>query len=206
MVLVDGGLPLPLPGGKAAGMSAAEATAATLGPALQRLSMTFPDREAYRDFFRVHPAFAGAWTDAVADYVDYDLVDDPAGDNPVGERPLLRPATSPEAFAEDAADFSGGPGRLLPALRGLPSGTVFLRAPRDLIDREPGLYPPDWLSRHLQDLPNLRLHEVPGTNHYTILFGEAGIDAVVGAITDARPSEHGGQAQRPPRTMGYDSA
>ncbi len=80
VVLVDGGLPLPVP----EGLTPDQVTTAILGPAKQRLSMTFPDRETYRDFFRAHPAFAGEWSDAVADYVDYDLV---------GEPPELQAAT-----------------------------------------------------------------------------------------------------------------
>lgn len=48
---------------------------AVLGPALARLSMTFDSVEAYRDFWRAHPAFAApdAWTDDVLAYFDYDL-------------------------------------------------------------------------------------------------------------------------------------
>jgi lipase len=64
MVLVDGGLPLP-PGPP--GLSEDERTSALLGPVKARLSMTFPDRQSYQDFFRRHPAFAGAWNDAIAE-------------------------------------------------------------------------------------------------------------------------------------------
>src|SRR5947208_10538807 len=69
-VLVDGGLPLPVP----PDVDADVVLSAVLGPSLARLGMTFPSVEAYRDFWRSHPAFAPAeWTDDITDYVDYDL-------------------------------------------------------------------------------------------------------------------------------------
>jgi pimeloyl-ACP methyl ester carboxylesterase len=48
LVLVDGGLPLASP----KGLSDDELTRATLGPAAERLSMVFPSREHYADFWR----------------------------------------------------------------------------------------------------------------------------------------------------------
>ena len=56
LVLVDGGLPLPVPDG--ADLDAV--LDATLGPAIARLGQTFPSTEAYLDFWRAHPALAGA--------------------------------------------------------------------------------------------------------------------------------------------------
>jgi pimeloyl-ACP methyl ester carboxylesterase len=60
LVLVDGGLPLASP----EGLSDDELTRATLGPAAERLSMVFPSREHYADFWRRHPAFADDWNAA----------------------------------------------------------------------------------------------------------------------------------------------
>ncbi|MFD0478122.1 alpha/beta fold hydrolase [Nonomuraea thailandensis] len=70
VVLVDGGIPLPpIP----EGMDPGAALEATLGPALARLRQTFPSAEAYVDFFKAHPAFAGRWNADVEAYVRYDL-------------------------------------------------------------------------------------------------------------------------------------
>ena len=114
------------------GLTPDQVTTAILGPAKQRLSMTFPDRETYRNFFRAHPAFAGEWSDAVADYVDYDLV---------GEPPELRAATS---IRRDGPGL-GGPaarrGLAAGRLANLPPGTPFLRAQGGMLGAEPGLYP-----------------------------------------------------------------
>ena len=52
LVLVDGGLPLPVP--ESADLDAL--LDATLGPAIARLGQTFPTTEAYLEFWRAHPA------------------------------------------------------------------------------------------------------------------------------------------------------
>jgi pimeloyl-ACP methyl ester carboxylesterase len=54
VLMVDGGLPLPIP----EGLSLDQVVEAVIGPARARLSMTFESREAYRDFWRNHPALA----------------------------------------------------------------------------------------------------------------------------------------------------
>ena len=171
LVLVDGGLPLP-PGPP--GLTDAERTAALLGPAQARLSMTFPDRAAYRDFFRAHPAFADDWNDAVTDYVDYDLI---------GTAPALHAATPLAAVAADSADLGGD--WLRPALAGLPVGTPLLRAPAGLLGERPGMYPPDWIAALRDEVPAVRVHDVAAVNHYTILFAYRGADAVAAAVRAA---------------------
>jgi lipase len=91
LVLVDGGLPFPLP----VEIDVDQAIALTLGPALQRLQRTFRSRDAYRRFWRDHPALRQSWSEAVADYVDYDLV---------GKPPELRSSVSAQAVLQDARE------------------------------------------------------------------------------------------------------
>lgn len=55
LVLVDGGLPIPLPPGVPDGATPEELVRALLGPAIERLTQTFPSAEAYREFWRAHP-------------------------------------------------------------------------------------------------------------------------------------------------------
>jgi lipase len=69
LVLVDGGLPLSLP----EGIDPDALLDATLGPAIARLRQTYPDTEAYLDFWRAHPALAEHWTADVEAYARYDL-------------------------------------------------------------------------------------------------------------------------------------
>jgi lipase len=168
-VLVDGGLPIPLP----AGLSVEEAMDAVLGPAAQRLGMTFRDHAAYREFWRQHPAFAHGWDDALESYLDYDLQ---------GEPPSMTARTTYEAMAEDSRDMftSGG---VQQAAERLPAGTVFLRAPRGLLDQVPPLYPDALVEEWQQRLPGLSVSTVPGVNHYTVVIG-AGAPVVAAAVEE----------------------
>jgi len=168
VILVDGGLPLAIP----AGISKETLLAATLGPAAARLSMTFPDRAAYLEFWKKHPAFAGhQWSQAVVDYADYDLA---------GTEPQLRPSASLEAVRQDSMDLYDG-GAALAALAGLASvkkPVTLLTAPRGLLNETPGLYSPSQVERWKTELPEVRFREVPDVNHYTIVLSAAGADAV----------------------------
>jgi lipase len=169
LVLVDGGLPFPLP----VGIDVDQAIAYTLGPALERLQRTFPSRDAYRQFWQAHPALQEAWSEAVADYVDYDLVGDP---------PELRSSVSSEAVLQDGreqfedpdtadvlGDFSG-PSRLVVVSRGL-------------LGQPPGLYPEEQLGRWRSRLPSLTVEEVPGLNHYTIMLHPSGAARVAASVS-----------------------
>jgi lipase len=164
VLLIDGGLPLAIP----AGISRDDLLQATLGPAAQRLSMTFPDLETYLEFWKKHPAFASGWSQAVVDYASYDLT---------GTEPQLRPSASIEAVKEDSIELYGGE-PVLGALAGLRQPVTLLTAPRGLLDQTPGLYSPRDIERWKAALPAVTFREVPDVNHYTIVMGAAGAGAV----------------------------
>jgi pimeloyl-ACP methyl ester carboxylesterase len=168
LLLVDGGLPLAVP----EGISREDLLEATLGPAAARLSMTFPDRRAYQEFWMRHPAFAGEqWSQAVVDYANYDLT---------GAAPTMRPSASLEAVKQDSLDLYGG-GVVLAALfelARLRKPVVLLTAPRGLLNEAPGLYSPGEIERWSEELPAMTIREVSDVNHYTIVFGAAGANAV----------------------------
>lgn len=174
LVLVDGGAPLPLPPGldeRAGPQQRERAVAAVLGPAFDRLSMTFRDRQQAHRFWQSHPAFS-EWSPAMATYVDCDLV---------GEAPELVPACLPEAARRDAQELFPDPARP-PAP--LPVPAVFLRAERGLLDQpDQPLYPPGWASRQL---PGVAESTVAGSNHYTITLAPAGAAAVAAAVRTGR--------------------
>lgn len=168
LVLVDGGLPVPAP----PGLDVEAALTAIIGPAMERLRMTFPDREAHRDFWRVHPALRDAWGPAVVDYVDYDLV---------GEAPALRSSVSAAAVRAD------GEGLLVDsaaatALSRVTVRTELLHAPRGMLGAEPALYPVETVQKVCGDLGHVRTELVPEVNHYTILLAAPGARAVAAAI------------------------
>jgi pimeloyl-ACP methyl ester carboxylesterase len=170
ITLIDGGIPLRLP----VGIPIADLMKASLGPALARLEQPYPTREAYRDFWRAHPAFAGEWSDDVEAYVDYDLV---------GTEPNLRASASAAAALGDAVEQGEG------TVADQPWATVtqpvtFLRAPRGLLNADP-LYTPDVLADFASRHPLLSVIEVPDVNHYTIVLNSRGAGAIAAAITQA---------------------
>jgi pimeloyl-ACP methyl ester carboxylesterase len=176
LVLVDGGLPLDAP----AGLSPEQLVAAILGPTAERLSMRFATVAEYFDFWRGHPAFAGAWSPELETYLAYDLV--PAGR-------ALRPATSLETVTEDTIDMNSGPALpdALAALDGPAAGgppVLFVSVPRGLRDETPGLYPRAHLERMLAARPSVRHVRLDGLNHYTVVLAAEGA-AALGAVLRA---------------------
>ncbi len=164
--LVDGGIPFPSP----ADGDVEGAVRASLGPALARLTMTFPDRDAYRAFWAQTPALGALVDDeAVRAYIDYDLVGDPP-----------HPATAPAAAAQDSLEFYGDiPARALDTAR-VP--LELLWAPRGLQDETPGLYTEERLADAVSRWPRLRTRFVDDVNHYTIVMTPRGAAAVAEAV------------------------
>ncbi|HEX8803124.1 MAG TPA: hypothetical protein VF743_02990, partial [Acidimicrobiales bacterium] len=161
---VDGGLPLPMP----ADPDPDQVLDATLGPAIARLRQTFESREAYRAFWKAHPAFGcrpDAWSADVEAYVDYDLVD---GRSRVDETAIR--ADGRDLLVDEAA--RGAAARLTVPI-------LLLRAPRGLLDQPEPLIPADAAEAWAAATPGAVVEEVPDTNHYLITLGarEAGVVA-----------------------------
>jgi pimeloyl-ACP methyl ester carboxylesterase len=166
IVLVDGGLPLPLPDGDPDTI-----LDALLGPAVERLRLEFASLAAYLDYWRAHPALAEAWGPAVEDYLAYDLT---------GEPPHLRSKVSEAAVRADGADTIVGVDRLRDALESVRCPVHLLRATRNLANTTPPLLPDavvdQW--RHVLTTDTV----VEDTNHYSIIFGSRGAEAVAAAV------------------------
>lgn len=159
LLLVDGGVGFPAP----TDMDPDELITAVIGPAMRRLSMTFPDRDAYRAFWQSHPAFAEAWSPWVDAYIQRDLV---------GQEPELRSSCRIEAVRVDGIDQLGE--QVLGAVHRLPRPTVLLWAERGLMDEPQGLYDEQRLAAAQLDPHLVQPERVPGVNHYTILVGDEG--------------------------------
>ncbi|WP_179232592.1 alpha/beta fold hydrolase [Streptomyces sp. CS159] len=170
LLLVDGGVGFPVP----AGLSPDELITAVIGPAMRRLSMTFPDRAAYREFWQRHPAFAGAWSPWVDAYIQRDLV---------GEEPALRSSCRLDAVRVDGTDQLGG--AVADAVHRLPRPAELLWAERGLMDEAQGLYDERRLTAAGVDRVLLRTTRVPGTNHYTIVVGDEGARLVAERLLTA---------------------
>nr|WP_296072911.1 alpha/beta fold hydrolase [uncultured Actinoplanes sp.] len=139
VLLVDGGVPLTLP----PGVTPDEALLHTIGPAMQRLSMTFPTLDSYIAFFERNPALGRYWNADISRYVERDY-------NGTGS------SCNVEAIRADGADFLTSPA----AAAGFP----ILWAPRGMQDQEQGLY-------DAGQLATMDAEQIPDVNHYTILLG-----------------------------------
>jgi lipase len=171
VVLVDGGLPLPAP---APGTTPEQALAAMIGPAAERLSMTFASVEDYMDYWRPHPGLGPWWSPAVEEYLAYDLV---------GEPPALGSSVVLDAVRVDSRGLLDPDAATVDA-RALPERTVFLHAERGLLDQPDGLYPHALMVEHTDTFPGLDVRHVADVNHYTILLAEPGAAVVRDTISE----------------------
>lgn len=158
IALVDGGVALPLPDG-------ADPDAiirALLGPAVQRLEMTFNSLADYEQFWRAHPAFSEVsdWQALMAAFVAYDLT---------GEAPALRSGVNPAAVLADGA----GPvaPEMLTRIDEAPHPLLLLTAPRGLQNQPQPMMPLAAVSAKVAANDNLEFAEIPDCNHYTIVMG-----------------------------------
>jgi lipase len=169
LVIVDGGIPLPLPDDA----DPDEVLAATLGPALDRLRQTYDDADAYVDFFRAHPALGPRWSPLVEDYVRHDVLETGEG---------VRSRCREELVREDGRDLLLSAGEIDAALRGLTLPTHLLTAPLGMLGQAPGLLPTNAVAAYDEQLDVLTTEVVPEVNHYTIVFEPAAAARVVEAI------------------------
>ena len=166
IVLVDGGVALPLP----VGVDPADMLAGVLGPALARLDMTFADRDAYRAFWSAHPALSepGAWNEDTEAWLDHDLT---------GTEPELRSSASLDAVRFDGTELLVDH-EVRHAFHELTQPAVLLRAPRGLLNQVPPLLPDELIDPLRASWP-IRLEMlVDDTNHYSILLAPRGAKVV----------------------------
>ncbi|MEV1241392.1 alpha/beta hydrolase [Nonomuraea sp. NPDC050022] len=170
VVLVDGGLPLPLP----EGADPDEVLEATLGPAVERLRRTFPTPEAYVGFFMAHPAFLDNWNADAEAYVRYDLT---------GTEGALRSRVAGEAVREDGRWMLTESERIGAALSAIKAPLSLIRAPRGLLNQDTGMLPDALAATWTARLPGLADEVIPDCNHYTIMFDERCASVVADRLT-----------------------
>ena len=165
LIAIDGGLGFPLP----PEADPDKILEAVVGPAVKKLSMTFPDAEAYLDFHRVHPAFVGNWSAQMTAYLTRDS--------------LARPDGTVVSSCIEAAIRADGKQVLLDekirtAINGLSCPVDFVYAARGLLDEPQALYDEQRLDLGGLDRDRARVTFVPDTNHYTVIGPGAGARAV----------------------------
>ena len=173
LVLVDGGLTIPLP----EGTDPQRFLEAFLGPALARLRMAFADQAAYRAWWSEHPAIAAGDVepDDLAHYADHDLI---------GEAPRLRSSVNPEVVRVDGTDLFR-----IPDASAISVPATLMCAERGMVDDPNPMQPLElvraWAAAdpaHRQAVP------VPGVNHYTINLGRRGAATVAAELRSALAS------------------
>jgi pimeloyl-ACP methyl ester carboxylesterase len=177
LVLIDGGLPVPVPPEH----DPDDVLHAVVGPSLARLGVTFARPEDYLLMWRMHPAFAGPWDDDVEAYLTYDMVE--AHDD---ERPdAVRSTTSSTAVHADGIEL------LLDdvtrnALEHVTAPVRLLVAERGVLDDDNPLLPRTVVDEFREQRPDARIELVGDTNHYNILLGPGhGASRVTSAIRSA---------------------
>jgi lipase len=173
LVLIDGGLPMPLPP-----ESDREAVLRTvIEQATARLEMTFATVEEYLDLWRAHPAMLNQWNDDVDAYARHDLV---------GEPGALRCAVSKAAVAVDCRDLMyDEPTRT--ALDRMQAPLHLVRAEHGLFNDDPVL-PGPIVDTFVAAHPDAKVELVGGANHYTLVFAPPGPRRVAAAIEAAIPA------------------
>jgi pimeloyl-ACP methyl ester carboxylesterase len=172
-VLVDGGLTIP----GCEDVDPQQFADAFLGPALARLKLTFESREAYREWWRRHPAFADADVsdEDLAAYADYDLI---------GQAPELHSSVAERAVRGDAAELA----EMGAAAHRLEVRAHLLCAPRGLLDDPNPMQPLELAQEWAAGDPRRRTATlVPDVNHYTITLGATGARAVADTIAACLP-------------------
>ncbi|GAA4635582.1 hypothetical protein GCM10023196_081670 [Actinoallomurus vinaceus] len=170
VVLVDGGLPLPVP----PGVDPDTVLEASLGPAIARLSRTFPSVRAYLDFFHEHPALRQAWNSDIEDYVRYDAT---------GPEGAVRARAREEAVRVDGRWLLTEAARIGEALGRIDSPLSLIRAPRGLLDQPTGMLPDELAAQWTARLPGLADEVIEDCNHYTILFEDRCVRLVADRLT-----------------------
>ncbi|MFF3616619.1 alpha/beta fold hydrolase [Streptomyces sp. NPDC002580] len=160
LLLVDGGLPLPVP----PGADLDEILDTTLGPALARLGRTYGTDRAYVDFFRSHPALGPEWNTDIEAYVRYDLT---------GPRGARRSKAREEAVRHDGRDLLASADLCAAGLTRLTGPALLLHAPLGLLGQEPPMLGAAAVERWTGPSGSLPGELIEGTNHYTILLGAA---------------------------------
>jgi pimeloyl-ACP methyl ester carboxylesterase len=149
VLLVDGGLPLAVP----PGTDVDAALLAMIGPAMQRLAMTFPSFADYAAFFRRNPALGRYWSPDMDAYVRRDFTGQGSSCNV-------------DAVRADARDM---------IMRPAPHDYPMLWAPRGMQDEAAGFY-------GREQLTGVDAEPVPDVNHYTILLSDHGAARVADRI------------------------
>jgi lipase len=159
VVLLDAGLPFTVP-------DATEQFERAISSVAARLAITYPSADRYIEAWRAHPGFKKAWesdpqaAEDLEAYACYDMV---------GSGHVVRCASLPAAVHADSSEMLTDDVTRT-ALDRVRAPVHLLRAERGLFDAAP-VIPADELQAFAAEYPSVRIEEVAGVNHYTLILG-----------------------------------
>jgi len=135
-----------------------DGVAAAIKPAIDRLEVTFPSKEAYYDLMKQAP-FLQPWSDNIEAYFEYDLIETADG---------FRSRIQPENIREEVSNKRAtGVSQYYTELK---CPVLILRATDGILQADDILLPQAVVDDMLAAIPQARVVDITGSNHYSILF------------------------------------
>jgi pimeloyl-ACP methyl ester carboxylesterase len=131
---------------------------AAIKPAIDRLEMTFPSKEAFFDLMKQAP-FLQPWSDEIEAYFEYDLVETADG---------IRSRIQPENIREELSNKRKT--SISQYYSQVECPVLIVRATEGILQPDDILLPQDAVDSMLATIPDARAVDIVGTNHYSILF------------------------------------
>ena len=131
-------------------------------PSLDRLGRVFPSFEDYKDLMKSAP-FLKEWTPVLETYYQYEIEEVDGG---------VRCSINPAHIQEERenmgkVDFSQFYGKIS-------CPVLILRATDGMVAEDDLLLPQDVAETMIQEIPFARYVDIPGSNHYSIIFEQNG--------------------------------
>ena len=127
-------------------------------PAVERLDKIFPSTEEFLGLMKQAP-FLQPWCDTIETYFRYDLTE-----SAHGVRSRIDPAHIREEMANKRSSGSAV------YFGGLSCPVLILRATEGIVSADDILLPRAAVDEMLREMPDARCVDLPGTNHYSIVF------------------------------------
>ena len=127
-------------------------------PSLERLGRVFPSFEAYVENMKRFP-FLKPWPSAIEAYYRHDTEKVDGG---------IRSSIQKVHIQEEIQNLRKM--NMAECYPNIGCPVLILRAPEGMLSRDDILLPEDVIDRMLREIPNAKLVNVHGTNHYSIIF------------------------------------
>lgn len=168
VVLVDGGLPLPVPPGS----DPQRLLDQTLGPTIERLDLEFETFDDYLAYWKRHPAMQEIDDDYLRIYLEHDVGS--AG-------PPVRSIISRAAVRQDGGELMTDIDvRRASSLVKQP--LLLVRASRGILNQQVPRVPAAQADAFAAGRPNVKVREARDTNHFSVISQGAAVEMIAGEV------------------------